>query len=140
MAEMFDELELAHEQALTTAPQGRVNLSPKGMDTLRVLSPKKITCLDLIGSGNKTAAHALIDDRITLLFCSFGRSALILRIYGHARSVEPRDAEWQDLRHRFGQFLGVRQIFVINMDAVQTPCGYSVPQMELVAERQTLVK
>ncbi|MDG2004579.1 MAG: pyridoxamine 5'-phosphate oxidase family protein [Novosphingobium sp.] len=149
MAEMFDALEPAHEQALTAAPvffvttaapQGRINLSPKGMDTLRVLSPSQIAYLDLTGSGNETAAHVLVDDRITLMICSFGRNALILRVYGHARSVKPQAAEWQDLHERFGQFPGVRQIFVIDIDAVQTSCGYAVPQMELIAERETLVK
>lgn len=149
MAEFFDALEPAHEEALESAPvffvataasEGRINLSPKGMDSLRVLSQKQIAYLDLTGSGNETAAHILANNRITLMICSFTRKALILRIYGQARSVKPRDADWQELRSQFGDFPGVRQIFVIDIDSVQTSCGYAVPQMELVAERQTLVK
>lgn len=149
MAEFFEALEPKHCEALkeapvyfvaTAAPEGRVNLSPKGMDTLRVLSPNQIAYLDLTGSGNETAAHLLQRNRITLMVCSFTRTALILRVYGTARSVKPRDAEWDELIGNFPQITGTRQIFVIDVETVQTSCGYAVPQMELVAERQTLVK
>lgn len=149
MAQFFDALEPDHEKALadapvffvaTAAPQGRINLSPKGMDTLRVLSPSQIAYLDLTGSGNETAAHILADNRITLMICSFTRTALILRVYGRARSVQPGDAEWGGLIGHFPDIAGTRQIFVIDVESVQTSCGYAVPQMELRAERQTLVK
>ena len=149
MAEFFPSLEPAHEELLTMAPlffvataaaEGRVNLSPKGLDTLRVLSPTRLAYLDLTGSGNETAAHILQCNRITLMVCSFTRSAMILRIYGKARSVQPGDDEWDALLAQFPEIPGTRQIFVIEVETVQTSCGYAVPQMELVAHRQTLVK
>lgn len=149
MAEFFSALEPQHSEALASAPvffvatapkEGRINLSPKGMDTLRVLSPTRIAYLDLTGSGNETAAHLLENDRITLMICSFTRTAQILRVYGHAHNVQPSDAGWDALISHFSPIAGTRQIFVIDVDCVQTSCGYAVPQMELVAERQTLVK
>ncbi len=149
MAEFFTALEQSHREALESAPvyfvatapaQGRINLSPKGMDSLRVLGPTRIAYLDLTGSGNETAAHLLENDRITLMICSFTRNALILRVYGRGRSIQPGDAEWDDLIAHFPVIAGTRQIFSIDVETVQTSCGYAVPQMELVAERQTLVK
>lgn len=149
MAEFFDTLNDSHEDALETAPvffvataplEGRINLSPKGLDSLRVLSPAQLAYLDLTGSGNETAAHLRENDRITLMVCSFTRNALILRVYGRGRSVQPGDAEWDALLARFPATPGTRQIFVIDVESVQTSCGYAVPQMEMVAERQTLNK
>ena len=149
MADFFDKLEPAHAQMLTDAPlyfvataaaEGRINLSPKGYDTLRVLSPETVAYLDLTGSGNETAAHLLQVNRITLMVCSFNRNALILRVYGSARSVKPGDAEWPELIAQFDELPGTRQIFVISVESVQTSCGYAVPQMEVVAERETLIK
>lgn len=149
MAQFFDALEPDHEKALADAPvffvataasQGRINLSPKGMDTLRVLSATQVAYLDLTGSGNETAAHLLADNRITLMICSFTRTALILRVYGSARNVQPGEPEWDGLICHFPNLAGARQIFVVDVESVQTSCGYAVPQMEFVAERQTLVK
>jgi len=149
MAEFFSALEPAHEAVLaaapvyfiaTAGPEGHVNLSPKGLNTLRVLSSTQLAYLDLTGSGNETAAHIRLANRITLMVCSFTRTALILRVYGTARSVQPGDDEWAALYSHFMALPGARQIFVIDVETVQTSCGYAVPQMELVAERQTLVK
>jgi len=149
MAEFFSALEPKHEDALRAAPvffvataprDGRINLSPKGMDTLRVLSPTQIAYLDLTGSGNETAAHLRVDNRITLMICSFTRNALILRAYGKARNIQPGEDEWDELLPHFTDIAGSRQIFVIDVETVQTSCGYAVPEMELVAERQTLRK
>jgi len=149
MADFFPALEPKHEEMLanapmyfvaTAAPTGHVNLSPKGLDTLRILSPSRVAYLDLTGSGNETAAHLLQSNRITLMACSFTRTALILRIYGTARSIQPGQPEWSELIALFPQITGTRQIFDIAIETVQTSCGYGVPQMELVAQRDTLVK
>lgn len=149
MAQFFPSLEPAHEELLasaplffvaTAAPEGHVNVSPKGLDTLRILSPTRLAYLDLTGSGNETAAHILQSNRITLMVCSFTRMAMILRVYGTARSVKPGDAEWPSLIADFPEIVGTQQIFVIDIETVQTSCGYAVPQMELVAQRDTLVK
>ncbi|WP_299730262.1 pyridoxamine 5'-phosphate oxidase family protein [uncultured Tateyamaria sp.] len=119
----------------TAAADGRVNLSPKGMDSLRVVSDQKIVWLSLTGSGNETAAHLLQDPRMTLMFCAFEGDALILRTYGTASVVHPRDAEWNDLYALFPDFAGARNIFVLDVDLVTTSCGTGVPEMSLVRSR-----
>ena len=78
----------------TAAPGARINLSPKGMDSFRVLDDGTVAYLDLMGSGNETNAHLLADGRITIMFCAFDRPALILRLYGQGAAVLPQDARW----------------------------------------------
>ncbi|MBL9068629.1 MAG: pyridoxamine 5'-phosphate oxidase family protein [Sphingopyxis sp.] len=125
----------------TAAPEGRINLSPKGYtDSFRVLSDSQVAYLDLGGSGNETHAHLAADGRITIMFCAFDRSALILRIYGRGRAVLPQDGDWDALAAHFTLLPGTRQIFVIDVESVQTSCGWGVPMMELQHERETLRK
>ena len=124
----------------TAAAEGRINLSPKGYDTLRVISPTRVDYLDLAGSGNETHAHLAADGRVTLMMCNFQRPALILRIYGHGHAVLPQDADWDELAAHFALLPGTRQIFDIAIDSVQTSCGWGVPFMALEAERPTLKK
>lgn len=124
----------------TAAANGRINLSPKGYDVFRVLSPTRVAYLDLGGSGNETHAHLSVDGRITIMFCNFDRPALILRIYGRGRVVLPQDAEWEAMAAHFTLLPGTRQIFVIEVESVQTSCGWGVPFMSLERERDTLQK
>lgn len=125
----------------TAASGGRINLSPKGYaDSFRVLSETQVAYLDLGGSGNETHAHLAADGRITLMFCAFDRSALILRIYGRGRPVLPQDEEWNALAGNFTLLPGTRQIFIIDVASVQTSCGWGVPMMDLQQERETLQK
>lgn len=125
----------------TAAADGRINLSPKGYaDTFRVLSERCVAWLDFGGSGNETHAHLAADGRITIMFCAFDRSALILRLYGRGRAVLPQDAEWDAVAAPFTLLPGTRQIFVIEIESVQTSCGWGVPMMELQHERDTLQK
>jgi len=132
---------IARQQLFFTASaaaEGRVNLSPKGMDSLRCLDDQTVAYLDVTGSGNETAAHLLADGRLTLMFCSFDTQPLILRLYGRGRVVRPRDEEWQPLFERFEPLPGARQIMVLDIEAAQTSCGYGVPRYELIGERDTL--
>ena len=125
----------------TAASEGRINLSPKGYaDSFKVLSGTQVAWLDLGGSGNETHAHLAADGRITIMFCAFDRTALILRIYGQGRPVLPQDPEWDALAAHFTLLPGTRQIFVIDVESVQTSCGWGVPMMELQHERETLQK
>ena len=128
----------------TAAGEGRINLSPKGYDAFRVLSPTRVAYLDLGGSGNETHAHLAADQadagRLTLMFCNFQQPALILRIYGRGRAVLPQDAGWEALAAHFTLLPGTRQIFDIAVESVQTSCGWGVPMMELQHERDTLQK
>lgn len=149
MAEFTDTLNEKHVEMIgkqpvfftaTAAADGRINLSPKGYDVFRVLSPSRVAYLDLGGSGNETHAHLSVDGRITIMFCNFDRPALILRIYGRGRAVLPQDAEWEALAAHFTLLPGTRQIFVIDVESVQTSCGWGVPFMTLDRERDTLQK
>lgn len=119
----------------TAAPQGRVNLSPKGLKSLKVMDERRIVWINLSGSGNETAAHLRENDRMTLMFCAFAGEAMILRVYGHAKMFHPRDPEWSGLVGLFVPLAGSRQIFDLAIDMVQTSCGTGVPLMDFRAER-----
>lgn len=119
----------------TAAPDGRVNLSPKGADTLRVLDDNRILWLNLSGSGNETAGHLKALNRMTMMFCAFEGDALILRVYGQARTLHPRDEGWAEAAGRFPAIAGSRQIFDLTIDLVQTSCGTGVPVMRFEKER-----
>ncbi len=149
MAQFFDTIGEDHRAMIarqpvffvaTAAAEGRINLSPKGYDTFRILSDNQVAWLDLAGSGNETHAHLAVDGRITVMFCNFEQPALILRLYGRGRAVLPTDAEWVRLAAHFSLLPGTRQIFVMDVDTVQTSCGYGVPLMTLQRERPTLIK
>jgi len=117
---------------------GRVNLSPKGLDTFRVLGPKLCAYLDITGSGAETAAHARAGGRATIMFCSFAREPLILRLFGRARCGAPGSALWREHAGRFDPLPGARQVVVFDVDSVQTACGFGVPLMTLEAQRSTM--
>ena len=123
---------------VATAPLGadtHINLSPKGMDSFRVLSPEIVAYLDIVGSGNETSAHILENGRITFMFCAFDGPPNILRLYGTGRTVLPGDEEWEGLSAHFKLPPATRQIIVADIHKVQTSCGYSVPLYEYLGER-----
>ena len=122
----------------TAAADGRVNVSPKGMDSLRVLSPNRAIWLNLTGSGNETAAHVQLDARMTLMFCAFEGAPLIMRLYGTAKVIHQNDAAWNELIAQFPALPGARQIFDLTIDLVQTSCGFGVPNFDFTGERDTL--
>ena len=122
----------------TAAPNGRVNLSPKGMDSLRVMGDNRVVWLNLTGSGNETAAHLLESDRMTLMFCAFEGSPIILRLFGHAKGIHPRDPEWNELLPMFPPLPAARQIFDMQVDLVQTSCGMAVPLFDFNEQRDLL--
>jgi hypothetical protein len=119
----------------TAAQDGRVNVSPKGMNTLRIVENNRIIWLNLTGSGNETAAHLLDINRMTLMFCAFEGDALILRVYGQAKVIHPHDPEWNFALADFPDIAGSRQIFDMTIDLVQTSCGTGVPIMSFVKSR-----
>ncbi len=122
----------------TAGPEGRVNISPKGMDSLRVLGPNRIVWRNLTGSGNETAGHLAQINRMTLMWCSFDRKPMILRAYGSARTLHPRDAAFANLNAAFPHSHGARQLYDMTIDMVQTSCGYAVPFMNYTGERDVL--
>jgi hypothetical protein len=123
----------------TAAATGRVNCSPKGNDTLRVLDNKTVAYLDLTGSGSETSAHIMADGRLTIMFCSFAGDPLILRLYGRGEIVRPTDAKWNELIGHFNELDGQRQIIVLHVESLQTSCGFAVPKMQFKEERTKLV-
>ncbi len=147
MAKRYPALEPAHETFIraqkvyfvaTATADSRINLSPKGLDSLRILAPNRLIWLNLTGSGNETAAHVRIDPRMTVMFCAFDEPPLILRVYGTARTFHPRDAEWPALRAHFPDHPGARQIFDLSISEVQTSCGFGVPWLDTPRDRPTL--
>ena len=123
-----------------TAPiSGRINLSPKGIDTFCCINPQTAAYLDLTGSGNETASHLQENGRITIMFCSFDQKPLILRLYCQGEVISDRSKSWSELHSLFPSIPGTRQIILLKIDSVQTSCGYGVPVYEFREERQTLI-
>ncbi|HRQ36857.1 MAG TPA: pyridoxamine 5'-phosphate oxidase family protein [Chloroflexota bacterium] len=156
MAQFYDSLNdkltaFIQEQHLffvaSAVVDGRINLSPKGMDTFRVLAANRVAFMNLTGSGNETAAHLAIDGhrsggfgRLTIMFCSFTEKPLILRLYGHGRAVHRRDEEWNEYAPLFPDSIGNRNIILMEVESVQTSCGFAVPFYEYVGERPLLTE
>ncbi|MDE0683437.1 MAG: pyridoxamine 5'-phosphate oxidase family protein [Candidatus Poribacteria bacterium] len=122
----------------TATADGRINLSPKGMDSLRILDPNRVAWLNVTGSGNETAAHVQENPRMTLMLTAFEDNPLILRLYGTAKAIHKDDPEWQLLFPLFTPLPGARQIFDLTVDLVQTSCGMAVPLYDYVGEREQL--
>jgi len=123
---------------VSTAPlnqEGHINLSPKGIDSFRVLSPTQVVYMDITGSGNETSAHILENGRITIMFCAFEGPPNILRLYGKGRTVLPSSNEWDELSSHFVLHLSVRQFIVVDVHRVSTSCGFGVPFYEYKGER-----
>ncbi|WP_374763539.1 pyridoxamine 5'-phosphate oxidase family protein [Yunchengibacter salinarum] len=149
MADFFDHLTDKHMAFIkaqpmfftaTAPPDGRINLSPKGLDTFRVLNPNLVGYLDLTGSGNETAAHLKADGRITIMFNSFTRNPLILRLYGRGWTLRPGQAEHDRFHDQFPDMPGARQLVLMDVESVQTSCGYGVPEMADMQARDTLAR
>jgi hypothetical protein len=119
---------------------GHVNISPKGHDVLRVISPTEVAYLDLTGSGNETSAHMEDNGRITFMFIAFEGAPMILRLYGTGRVILPSMPEWDKLANHFDLLPGARQIIVAQINEVKTSCGYSVPFFSYSGDRDTLQK
>ena len=149
MAKVFAELMPVHQEFIqrqqlffvATAPlmaDGHVNLSPKGLDAFRILSPTRVAYLDLTGSGNETSAHVMENGRITVMFCSFERQPMILRLYGQGTVILPETERWTTLENHFESLPGARQLIVVDIHRVQTSCGYGVPLYDYQGQRPTL--
>ena len=151
MAKLYEEITPALQTFIEAQPlffvasapldtDGHVNMSPKGLDSLRVLSSHSVAYLDLTGSGNETSAHLQENGRITLMFCAFAGPPNILRLYGRGRTVLPHMPEWDELKPNFPDHPGARQIIVADISRVQTSCGFAVPLMKYEKQRDTLVR
>ena len=148
MGQRFTELAESHIKFITAqkmffvgtaTADSRVNVSPKGMDSLRVLGNNRVAWLNVTGSGNETAAHVQQSPRMTLMFCAFEGPPLILRLYGTAKVVHKGDPEWNELFPLFKPLAGARQVFDVTLDLVQTSCGMAVPLYSHVEDRDALL-
>ncbi|MCU1380936.1 MAG: pyridoxamine 5-phosphate oxidase [Acidimicrobiales bacterium] len=149
MARAFDQLnddlrafvERQHVFFVATAPlsgDGHVNVSPKGGDTLRVLDDRTVAYLDISGSGIETVAHLQENERITIMCCAFEGNPDVVRLYGRGEVVFPDDERFAGLRGLFGEFSGVRSVILVALDRVSSSCGFGVPLMAFVADRDRL--
>ena len=131
-------IENQHIFFVATAPlsaDGRVNLSPKGLDCFKILSDQQVAYMDLVSSGNETSAHTLENGRITIMFCSFDATPNILRLYGKGFAVLPGSEKWKTYAPHFQIYPSTRQLIVANIDLVQTSCGFGVPMYNYTGER-----
>ncbi len=117
---------------------GHVNLSPKGLDTLRILEPSTVAYLDLTGSGIETIAHVKENGRIVLMFCSFEGPPRILRIHGRGRVIEHQQVEFSSLAAHFPRYEGTRAIILVQVARISDSCGYGVPRLKYEGERSQL--
>ena len=122
----------------TATADSRINVSPKGMDSLRILNASRVVWLNVTGSGNETSTHVQENPRMTLMFAAFEGNPMILRIYGNARVIHKNDPEWKDLYSLFRPLPGARQIFDLTVELVQTSCGMGVPFYDYAGEREQL--
>jgi len=122
----------------TATEDSRVNISPKGMDSFKVLDSNRVIWLNVTGSGNETSAHIQKNDRMTIMFLAFDGSPNILRLYGNAKVIHKNDSEWGDLSSHFELLPGARQIFDLTVDLVQNSCGMSVPFYSYNEDRDQL--
>ena len=139
---LADFIRKQHMFFVGTAPSdsdGHLNVSPKGLDTFRILGPNSVAYLDLTGSGIETVAHLRQNGRITLMFCAFEGRPLIVRLYGEGRVVEPGDGDWDALVGRFPEYPGVRSVIVMDVERVADSCGFAVPLYEYKGERSQLI-
>ena len=123
----------------TAAPNAHVNVSPRGLDTFRVLGPRRVAWLDLTGSGIETIAHLRADGRITLMFCAFEGLPKVLRLYGRGEVREPGDVKYDELRPRFPDLPGERAIIDVSVERIADSCGFGVPRMDFVGPRDKLL-
>ena len=114
---------------------GLINISPKGLDTLRILDPKTIAYLDLTGSGVESIAHIKENGRFVMMFCSFDENPLILRLHGRGRVIEKSDTDWAILRLRFPEFWTARAIILLSIRRIADSCGWGVPMFDFKRTR-----
>ena len=147
MGKQFSELSENHIEFIsqqriffvgTATSDSKVNISPKGMDSFRVLNSNRIVWLNVTGSGNETSAHIQQSPRMTVMFTAFEGKPLTLRLYGKAKVIHNTDQEWLDLFSFFNPLPGARQIFDLNVEMVQSSCGMSIPFYEYTGEREQL--
>jgi hypothetical protein len=139
-----DHIEFINHQKIsyveTAANDGTINVSPKGFNSSRVLSPNRIMWMNITGSSNETTAHLSQNNRMTMTFCAFDRSPKILRLYGKAEAIHPRDDRWTELGKLFNPHPSARQYADFSIELIQTSCGFGAPFYDFTEERDNMDK
>ncbi len=139
LADWISEQPMYFVASAPRSDSGHINVSPRGVHSLRIMDPNQVLLLDLTGSGNETAAHVTENSRLTVMFCAFTGKPKILRLYGNAEAILPGHPDWATLRAEFPESIAaVRQLFRLNINRIQTSCGFGVPLMDFVAQREIL--
>lgn len=133
-----DEQDLFFVATSPLANSGRVNCSPKGMDSLRIMGEHRIAYADHIGSGSETIAHLRENGRIVLMLCAFKGAPKIMRFHGTGRVVLEGEVCFEELKENFSDMLGLRAIIDIEVKRVSDSCGWGVPEYEMKNERDLL--
>ena len=126
---------------VATAPlsaDGHVNVSPRGHDTFSVLGPRRVGWVDLTGSGVETIAHLRENGRICLMFCSYDRRPRIVRLHGRGSVAIPGEAAYDDVVAHHPAHPSTRAVVVVDVERVSDSCGFGVPEMDVVGERDLL--
>jgi len=118
--------------------EGKINLSPKGLDSLRILDNHTVAYADLVGSGIETVAHLQENGRIVLMFCAFEGPPKIVRLHGHGEVIAPAHKDFQQLRGQFPELAGLRCFIRIHCDRISDSCGFGVPLFEYTGQRSQL--
>ena len=139
LRQFIDEQQMFFVATAPLAAEGHVNLSPKGLESFRVLDSKTVAYLDLAGSGIETVAHLRENGRIVIMFCAFAGGPRILRLQGRGRVVEPGDADYEHSSRQFPEYINARTVIVVELERVADSCGYGVPLYEYVGQRDQLV-
>ncbi len=149
MGKVFDTIEDSVREMIerqrmffvATAPiseSGLINLSPKGLSTLRILDEKTVVYLDLVGSGVETIAHLKENGRMVMMFCAFEGAPKIVRLHGRGEVIEPKHPEFETLRGLFEEQKGLRAFIRLHCERISDSCGYGVPVYEFKEDRNQL--
>ena len=149
MAVKFESINKAHKEFIekqkmfvigSAGADGFINVSPKGMDSFKIIDENTVVWMNHTGSGNETSAHVQENGRMTIMFNSFDKAPLILKLYGKAIVIHDKDDRWEEMSSHFVEFIGARQFFEMKVELVLTSCGFGVPQYKYIGERNSLQK
>ena len=149
MAVKFDSINKAHREFIekqkmfvigSAGADGFINVSPKGMDSLKIIDENTVVWMNHTGSGNETSAHVQENERMTIMFNSFDKTPMILKLYGKVIVIHDKDERWEEMSSHLTEFIGARQFFEMKVELVLTSCGFGVPQYKYIGERNKLQK
>jgi len=149
MAVKFESINKAHKEFIekqkmfvigSAGADGFINVSPKGMDSFKIINENTVVWMNHTGSGNETSAHVQENGRMTIMFNSFDKNPMILKLYGKATVIHDADERWDEMRSHFVEYIGARQFFELKVELVLSSCGFGVPQYKYIGERNKLQK